>query len=319
MTFTTRQSSWPQKVAGALTLLIALVLVLISFTTATGWSTTRITNSSVSDGIAEETVTGLVVAPTSPPSATTAATLATSTQAPAVVDAEHIADEPVTAEGEHSLDGPVGREDGYIPDGEVLSPWDTHHPAVGNLDPGLLDAVQQAATDAEAEGIVMVVSSGWRSPRYQQALLDEAIVTYGSEEEARKWVNTPDKSSHVTGDGIDIGYTDADYWLIEHGYMYGLCQTYANEIWHFELAVEPGETCPPPLSDAAANVPADTSAGTTQHPPTSNVRDTNQGTALLEPLFSSTAALMIFLRPLTTLRGRADQGRRSGRPLAQAR
>ena len=27
--------------------------------------------------------------------------------------------------------------------------------------------------------------------------------------------------------------TDADDWLIQHGSDYGLCQTYANEMWHF--------------------------------------------------------------------------------------
>ncbi len=144
----------------------------------------------------------------------------------------------------------IGVADGYIPEGEVLSPFDTDHPAIANLEPDLLVAIQRASIDAEADGVVMVVNSGWRSERYQQSLLDEAIVTYGSEEEARKWVNTPDQSTHVTGEGVDIGYTDADYWLIEHGYRYGLCQTYANEIWHFELAVEPWEACPEPLADA---------------------------------------------------------------------
>jgi hypothetical protein len=147
----------------------------------------------------------------------------------------------------------VTADDGFIPDGESLSPFDTDHPAVINLDPDLLEAIQHAATDAEADGVEMVINSGWRSERYQQALFDEAVVTYGSEEEARKWVNTPDRSTHVTGEAVDIGYADADYWLIDYGAEYGLCQTYANEIWHFELSVEPGETCPTPLSDATAS------------------------------------------------------------------
>ena len=65
-------------------------------------------------------------------------------------------------------------------------------------------------------------------------------------------MNTPDKTTHVTGDAVDIGYTDADYWLMQYGNEYGLCQSYANEIWHFELAVEPGEACPAPLTDATS-------------------------------------------------------------------
>lgn len=161
---------------------------------------------------------------------------------------------PVSSTPASATPSPIGVADGYIADGVVLSPFDTDHPAIANLDPDLVEAVQDASLDAEAEGIEMVVNSGWRSERYQQALLDEAIVTYGSEEAARKWVNTPDRSTHVTGEGIDIGHTDADYWLIEYGFRYGLCQTYANEIWHFELAVAPGGTCPAPLADA--NKPA---------------------------------------------------------------
>jgi hypothetical protein len=142
--------------------------------------------------------------------------------------------------------------DGYIADGEGLSPFDTAYPAIGSLDPDLLDAVQRAWRDANADGVELLVTSGWRSVHYQQALLEEAIVIYGSEAEARKWVNTPEKSTHVTGNAVDIGPTDAASWLSQHGNNYGLCQTYANEIWHYELAIEPGGTCPRPASDASA-------------------------------------------------------------------
>lgn len=233
MSFITRRTS--RTLAGALTLLTALVLALISYATATGWTETLVPIDSSTRADQE-----------------TPATRPSSTVLPSVTTAQGLTpNDPQSVENELVPDGPIGDHDGYIAEGEVLSPWDTNHPAVGNLDPQLLDAVRQAASDAEAEGIVMVINSGWRSERYQQMLLDEAVVTYGSEEEARKWVNTPDKSTHVTGDAVDIGYTDADYWLIENGYRYGLCQTYANEIWHFELAVAPGETCPTPLDDAA--------------------------------------------------------------------
>lgn len=144
----------------------------------------------------------------------------------------------------------VSQDDGYIADGQELSPFDESVPAITKLDPDLLAALQWAATDAEADGIVMVVNSGWRSETYQQALLDEAVVTYGSEAEARKWVDTPEGSNHVKGTAVDIGPEEADAWLIENGSAYGLCQTYANEIWHFQLMTEPGGTCPPPVTDA---------------------------------------------------------------------
>jgi D-alanyl-D-alanine carboxypeptidase len=140
---------------------------------------------------------------------------------------------------------------GYIPVGSSVSPFDDHLPAIAKLDPELLAAVQSAATAAVADGFDFVVTSGWRSAAYQQALLDDATITYGSLEEARRWVNTPELSTHVTGDAVDIGFTDANSWLSQHGADYGLCQTYANEMWHFELATEPGGTCPLQRPDAA--------------------------------------------------------------------
>jgi zinc D-Ala-D-Ala carboxypeptidase len=122
----------------------------------------------------------------------------------------------------------------------------------GNLDPALVDALRQAATDAAYDGVELYVRSGWRSPEDQQQLLDEAISKYGSEAEAARWVATPETSPHVSGDAVDIGPDEATAWLSEHGAEYGLCQIYGNEPWHFELrpeAVDHG--CPPMYPDPA--------------------------------------------------------------------
>ncbi|MFC0437731.1 M15 family metallopeptidase [Kutzneria buriramensis] len=151
-----------------------------------------------------------------------------------------------------TTDGPLGAADGVIADDAGISPFDTGLPAIAKLDAGLLDAVQKAATDAAAKGITMRVTSGWRSKAYQQQLLDDAVRTYGGMNEARKHVATPDASHHITGKAVDIGPTNADDWLQRHGADYGLCQAYANEMWHFELVVAPGLTCPQPLPDAAS-------------------------------------------------------------------
>jgi D-alanyl-D-alanine carboxypeptidase len=121
---------------------------------------------------------------------------------------------------------------------------------LANLDPALLGALRQAATDAAGGGVELVVNSGWRSPEYQEQLLREAVSKYGSEEEAARWVATPDTSPHVSGDAVDIGPSDAAAWLSEHGAAYGLCQIYGNEPWHYELrpqAVDHG--CPPMYAD----------------------------------------------------------------------
>src|SRR6266540_2079957 len=123
--------------------------------------------------------------------------------------------------------GALGEADGAVPDGVTV--FDDEVPAVANLDPALLDSLRQAATAARDDGVEIYVSSGWRSPEYQERLLREAVSEYGSEEEAARWVATPDTSPHVSGDAVDIGPSDATAWLSEQGDDYGLCQIYGNE------------------------------------------------------------------------------------------
>jgi zinc D-Ala-D-Ala carboxypeptidase len=156
-----------------------------------------------------------------------------------------------TAAATGSDDGarPLGDDDGYIPAGTSISPT-ADVPAITRLDPALRTAVQQAASDAGRAGVSMTVTSGWRSTRYQQHLLDAAVVRYGSLTEARRWVASPQTSEHVSGAAVDIASVDADRWLERHGTRYGLCRVYANEIWHFELLVRPGGTCPALRADA---------------------------------------------------------------------
>jgi D-alanyl-D-alanine carboxypeptidase len=143
--------------------------------------------------------------------------------------------------------GALGEADGAVPDGVTV--FDDAIPGMAKLDPALLGALRQAATDAEDDGVAFVVDSGWRSPAYQERLLQEAISKYGSEAEATRWVATPDTSAHVSGDAIDLG-RDAAAWLSEHGAAYGLCQIYGNESWHYELRPEAiDQGCPPRYAD----------------------------------------------------------------------
>jgi hypothetical protein len=144
--------------------------------------------------------------------------------------------------------GALGEADGAVPDSVTV--FDDEIPAVANLDPDLLEALRQAATDAADDGVEFYVNSGWRSPEYQNQLLREAVSEYGSEEEAARWVATPSTSAHVSGDAVDIGPFDATAWLSEHGAEYGLCQTYGNEPWHYELRPEASDHgCPPMYAD----------------------------------------------------------------------
>jgi zinc D-Ala-D-Ala carboxypeptidase len=149
-----------------------------------------------------------------------------------------------------SPDGAVDEADGVIPDGARVSVFDEEIPAVGRLDPDLLDALRRTATDAGADGVRLRVNSGWRSPEYQQQLLQDAVAEYGSQEEAARWVSTVETSAHVSGDAVDIGPFAAAAWLSEHGAAHGLCQIYGNEPWHYELRPEAVDVgCPPMYAD----------------------------------------------------------------------
>lgn len=142
----------------------------------------------------------------------------------------------------------LGEAEGAVPEGTTV--FDEDVPGVARLHPALLAALRQAATHAEDEGVEFEVNSGWRSPAYQERLLDEAVAQYGSEEAAARWVATPATSVHVSGEAVDIGPSEATAWLSEHGARYGLCQIYGNEPWHYELrprAIDSG--CPPTYAD----------------------------------------------------------------------
>ena len=142
----------------------------------------------------------------------------------------------------------LGETDGAVPEGVRV--FDDDIPAVANLDPGLLRALRQAATDAARNRVEIVVKSGWRSREYQKQLLRDAVAKYGSEKAAARWVATPDTSSHVSGGAVDIGPSRATAWLSKHGAEYGLCRIYRNEPWHYELrreAIDDG--CPSMYAD----------------------------------------------------------------------
>ncbi len=145
--------------------------------------------------------------------------------------------------------GEIGEADGMVPDGEPLDP-DGSEAAIAGLNRELLAALREAAKAAESDGIDLRVTSGWRTERYQQKLLDDAVADYGSVEEAARWVATPTTSAHVRGEAVDVGFTDAYYWLMQYGARWGLCNVYNNEPWHFELTgTDESGACPVPYAD----------------------------------------------------------------------
>ena len=147
--------------------------------------------------------------------------------------------------------GAGARADGDL-HGRTVEVTDAGEPAVANLDPALRTALEAATKAASDDDVVVRITSGWRSRAYQRRLFDEAVAERGSREEALRWVKLPDDSAHVSGEAVDVGATDAAYWMSRHGSRFGLCQTYANEIWHYELGVDRGGACPPPLVDGSS-------------------------------------------------------------------
>ncbi|TXL57413.1 M15 family metallopeptidase [Aeromicrobium terrae] len=144
--------------------------------------------------------------------------------------------------------GVLSARDGVIP--ETASVFDDGIPAVAKLDDDLLAALRRAATDADQAGVTVRITSGWRSPEYQDQLLREAVGKYGSVAAASRWVAAPDKSAHVSGDAVDVSSNRAAQWLQRHGARYGLCRTYGNEVWHFQLRPDaPQQGCPAMYAD----------------------------------------------------------------------
>jgi len=142
--------------------------------------------------------------------------------------------------------GPLRGGDGALPDGATVF---DDLPGIANLDPALLGALRRAAAQAAHDGVEFVVDSAWRSAEYQRRLLQQAVVKYGSDEEAARWVATPTTSAHVSGEAVDLGRSAAA-WLAEHGAEYGLCQIYGNESWHYEFRSAAADSgCPPMYSD----------------------------------------------------------------------
>lgn len=191
--------------------------------------------------------------------ATTTASVADATGAgagPAPADGDAPADETPqggAAPAEHAeqgTDGTATQADGLLPAGATVS--DTGYPGVAKLRPDLRAALRRAAAAAAAQGVRVEITSGWRSAAYQDQLLRAAVGAYGTQAEAARWVASPTASSHVSGSAVDLGPTAATAWLSTHGAPYGLCRTYRNEPWHFELRAQaPTKGCPAMYADAA--------------------------------------------------------------------
>lgn len=113
--------------------------------------------------------------------------------------------------------------------------------------PLLLSRFYAASMVAKIDGVNLYITSGFRSLSRQERLFANAVKKYGSESEAAKWVLPAPYSHHPQGLALDINYPGDPLgasWLERNGARFGLCRVYANEWWHFEAVIAPGENCP---------------------------------------------------------------------------
>lgn len=126
------------------------------------------------------------------------------------------------------------------------------------IDARIYQSFQEMIKDARKEGIYLVVTSGYRTFRKQQSLMNEKIEEFKAngysaneaEEKAQAWVAIPGTSEHqlglaldINGDGVHTENYKAYSWLSENSYRYGFILRYppdkteitgiSDEPWHF--------------------------------------------------------------------------------------
>lgn len=115
------------------------------------------------------------------------------------------------------------------------------------IHPILQKRFDAALIAAKREGVNLYITSDFRSLARQEVLFERAVNKYGDETEAAKWVLPAPYSHHPQGLAIDVNYPGdrpGAKWLELNGSRFGLCRVYANEWWHFEGVIAPGELCP---------------------------------------------------------------------------
>jgi D-alanyl-D-alanine carboxypeptidase len=122
-------------------------------------------------------------------------------------------------------------------------------------------ALLSLMTQARAAGVTIVPISGFRTIARQESLFQNAIVKYGSEDAAARWVARPGHSEHHTGLAIDLGDQEnpacdveppfeearAFKWLKENAAQFGFELSYPRnnsyginyEPWHWRFTGTP--------------------------------------------------------------------------------
>jgi hypothetical protein len=110
--------------------------------------------------------------------------------------------------------------------------------------PDVAAAYDRMAASARADGLVLLVVSGFRSDAEQAALF--------AAHPDPKWVAPPGHSLHRCATELDVGPETAYGWLAANASRFGFAQRYSWEAWHYGF-----DAGPPPCS-AAGNAVGDT-------------------------------------------------------------
>lgn len=109
--------------------------------------------------------------------------------------------------------------------------------------PDVAAAYDQMAAAARADGVVLVVVSGFRSDAEQAELF--------AANPDPTWVAPPGQSLHRCATELDIGPSSAYGWLASNATRFGFVQRYSWEAWHYGF-----EAGPAPCSAAGESVTA---------------------------------------------------------------
>ena len=112
--------------------------------------------------------------------------------------------------------------------------------------PDVARAFDRMEAAARADGVRLIVTSGYRSDAEQAQLYER--------HPDPKWVAPPGKSLHRFGTELDLGPPSAYGWLARNARRFHFIQRYAWEPWHYGYGLNPRSA--PPRGDGRSAVPS---------------------------------------------------------------
>ena len=109
--------------------------------------------------------------------------------------------------------------------------------------PDVARAFDRMDAAARADGVRLIVTSGYRSDAEQAELYER--------HPDPKWVAPPGKSLHRFGTELDLGPPSAYGWLARNARRFHFIQRYEWERWHYGYGLNPRSTPPPGATGAA--------------------------------------------------------------------